>query len=156
MRFVAACHSHNRPPFPFYYPASPDEPNTTSRRSVGDCQRLLLASSHNPVEVVLDPARHAARHAACRYCFIRPSSAQNNMAAVSADGSTVWVLIRRLNSSCRRSIAFVVLALRHWVGGRRVKVIEALCGLRNASPAEAGHSRWRATGPVLEARCAGG
>ena len=37
------------------------------------------------------------------------SSAQNNIAAVSADGSTVWVLIRRLNSSCRRSIAFVVL-----------------------------------------------
>src|SRR5258705_13155103 len=50
------------------------------------------------------------------------SSAQNNIAAVSADGSTVWVLIRRLNSSCRRSIAFVVLALRHWLGGRRVKV----------------------------------
>src|SRR6187431_3116197 len=45
------------------------------------------------------------------------SSAQNNIAAVSADGSTVWVLIRRLNSSCRRSIAFVVLALRHWLGG---------------------------------------
>src|SRR6516225_7864607 len=50
------------------------------------------------------------------------SSAQNNIAAVSADGSTVCVLIRRLNSSCRRSIAFVVLALRHWLGGRRVKV----------------------------------
>jgi len=50
------------------------------------------------------------------------SSAQNNIAAVSADGSTAWVLIRRLNSSCRRSIAFLVLALRHWVGGRRVKV----------------------------------
>jgi hypothetical protein len=32
------------------------------------------------------------------------SSAQNNIAAVSADGSTVWVLIRRLNSSCRRSM----------------------------------------------------
>src|SRR3954464_12077364 len=45
------------------------------------------------------------------------SRAQNNIAAVSADGSTVWVLIRRLNSSCRRSIAFVVLALRHWLGG---------------------------------------
>ena len=30
------------------------------------------------------------------------------MAAVSADGSTVWVLILRLNSSCSRSIAFVV------------------------------------------------
>src|SRR3954454_22275350 len=44
------------------------------------------------------------------------SSAQNNIAAVSADGSTVWVLIRRLNSSCRRSIAFFFLALRHWVG----------------------------------------
>src|ERR1700739_292103 len=27
------------------------------------------------------------------------SSAQNNMAAVSAEGSTVWVLMRRLNSS---------------------------------------------------------
>src|SRR5258707_15687547 len=49
------------------------------------------------------------------------SSAQNNIAAVSADGSTVWVLIRRLNSSCRRSIALVVLALRHWLGGRRGK-----------------------------------
>ena len=35
------------------------------------------------------------------------SNAQNNIAAVSADGSTVWVLIRRLNSSCSRSIAFV-------------------------------------------------
>src|SRR5437016_9350102 len=34
------------------------------------------------------------------------SSAQNDIAAVSADGSTVWVLIRRLNSSCNRSIAF--------------------------------------------------
>ncbi|KAH2818790.1 hypothetical protein KXV85_003664, partial [Aspergillus fumigatus] len=36
------------------------------------------------------------------------SSAQNIIAAVSAEGSTVWVLIRRLNSSCNRSIAFVV------------------------------------------------
>jgi hypothetical protein len=35
------------------------------------------------------------------------SSAQNNMAAVSADGSTVCVLILRLNSSCSRSIALV-------------------------------------------------
>jgi hypothetical protein len=67
------------------------------------------------------------------------SSAQNNIAAVSADGSTVWVLIRRLNSSCRRSIAFVVLALRHWVGGRRVKV-------KRRSPASSRLSataRWR-------------
>ena len=50
------------------------------------------------------------------------SSAQNSVAAVSADGSTVCVLILRLNSSCSRSIAFVVRALRHWLGGRRVKV----------------------------------
>src|SRR4051812_49915945 len=49
------------------------------------------------------------------------SSAQNSIAAVSAEGSAVWVLIRRLNSSCRRSIAFVVLADFHWLGGRRVK-----------------------------------
>jgi hypothetical protein len=35
------------------------------------------------------------------------SKAQNNMAAVSADGNTVCVLIRRLNSSCSRSMAFV-------------------------------------------------
>jgi hypothetical protein len=40
------------------------------------------------------------------------SSAQNNMAAVSADGRTVCVLILRLNSSWSRSIAFVVRALR--------------------------------------------
>ena len=49
--------------------------------------------------------------------------AQNSIAAVSADGSTVWVLMRRLNSSCRRSMAFVVLALFHWLGGSRVKAI---------------------------------
>ena len=49
------------------------------------------------------------------------SSAQNSIAAVSADGSTVCVLILRLNSSCSRSIAFVVRALRHWLGGSRAK-----------------------------------
>jgi hypothetical protein len=31
-------------------------------------------------------------------------------------------LILRLNSSCSRSIALVVRALRHWLGGKRVKV----------------------------------
>src|ERR1700730_4447469 len=50
------------------------------------------------------------------------SNAQNSMAAVSADGSTVCVLIRRLNSSCSRSMALVVRTLRHWLGGSRVKV----------------------------------
>jgi hypothetical protein len=42
------------------------------------------------------------------------SRAQNNIAAVSAEGSTVWVLIRRLNSSCNRSIAFDVRIDFHW------------------------------------------
>ena len=41
------------------------------------------------------------------------SNAQNSMAAVSADGRTVCVLIRRLNSSCSRSMALVVRTLRH-------------------------------------------
>ena len=53
------------------------------------------------------------------------SSAQNNIAAVSADGRTVWVLIRRLNSSCKRSIALVVRRLRHWLGGNRAKEKQA-------------------------------
>src|SRR5262249_20740342 len=44
------------------------------------------------------------------------------MAAVSAEGSTVWVLIRRLNSSWSRSMALVVRALFHWLTGNRVKV----------------------------------
>ena len=42
------------------------------------------------------------------------------MAAVSADGSTVCVLIRRLNSSCSRSIAFVT--------GMRLAVPTSGCG----------------------------
>ena len=41
------------------------------------------------------------------------SSAQKSIAAVSADGSTVCVLMRRLNSSCSRSMALVVRTLRH-------------------------------------------
>src|SRR5260370_42272497 len=39
----------------------------------------------------------------------------------SADGRTVWVLIRRLNSSCKRSIALVVRRLRHWLRGGRAE-----------------------------------
>jgi hypothetical protein len=41
------------------------------------------------------------------------------MESVSADRSTICVL---MNSSCSRSIAFVVRTLHHWGGGRRVKV----------------------------------
>ncbi len=55
------------------------------------------------------------------------------MAAVSADGSTVWVLILRLNSSCRRSMALVVLALFHWLDGKRAKA-------NSRSPASSGLS----------------
>jgi hypothetical protein len=50
------------------------------------------------------------------------SRAQNNMAAVSAEGSTVWVLIRRLNSSCNRSIPLDVRIDFHWLSGKRGKV----------------------------------
>src|SRR5205814_6190326 len=50
------------------------------------------------------------------------TKAQNSMAAVSADGSTVCVLMRRLNSSCKRSMALVVRADRHWLSGNRVNV----------------------------------
>ena len=39
-----------------------------------------------------------------------------------AEGSGVCVLIRRLNSSCSRSMAFVVRADRHWLSGKRAKV----------------------------------
>jgi len=45
---------------------------------------------------------------------------QNSLTAISAEGSTVWVLIRRLNSSWSRSIALVVRALFHWLSGSRV------------------------------------
>ena len=54
------------------------------------------------------------------------------MAAVSAEGSTVWVLMRRLNSSCSRSMALVVRADFHWLGGSRVKANSALAGLLQA------------------------
>jgi hypothetical protein len=47
------------------------------------------------------------------------SNAQNNIAAVSAESSTVLVLIRLLNSSCRRSIAFDVRIDFHWLFGNR-------------------------------------
>jgi len=41
------------------------------------------------------------------------SKAQDNTAVVFADGKMVCVLIRRLNSSCGRSMALVVRALFH-------------------------------------------
>ena len=50
------------------------------------------------------------------------SRAQSSMGTVSAQGSTVWVLIRRRNSSFSRSMALVVRAAFHCAGSRRVKV----------------------------------
>jgi hypothetical protein len=47
---------------------------------------------------------------------------RNSIAAVSADGSTVCVLILRLNSSCSRLIALVLQTLRHWLDCRRKNV----------------------------------
>src|SRR5260221_13705158 len=49
------------------------------------------------------------------------TSAQNSRHAVSAQGSKHCVLMRRLNSSCSRSIALVVRIERHWLGGKRRK-----------------------------------
>jgi hypothetical protein len=47
------------------------------------------------------------------------------MAAVAAEGSTAWVLIRRLNSSCNRSMALVVRADFHCEGGSLVNANSA-------------------------------
>jgi hypothetical protein len=55
---------------------------------------------------------------------------------------TVWVLIRRLNSSCSRSTALEVRAERHWLDGRRVKV-------NSRSPASAGGRKWRSAPKIL-------
>ena len=49
------------------------------------------------------------------------SGAQNDIAAVSADGSTAG-FGSGVDSSCNRSIAFVVRTQRHWLGDKRTKV----------------------------------
>ena len=85
---------------------------------------------HGRVFQTLEGVRDAVRIFVARYnaetlrmtIWPEASSAQNSMGAVSASGRTVWVLIRRLNSSCSRSMALVVRADFHWPGGRRVKV----------------------------------
>jgi hypothetical protein len=64
------------------------------------------------------------------------NNAQNSMQAVSAQGSMHWVLMRRLNSSCSRSMALVVRMDFHWSLGKRRKV-------KSFSPAS---SRLSATG----------
>ncbi len=101
--------------------------------SLLDRRQRALARPRIPAEYFPQGRARQARYrapggAGCQPSTLRmlicpeASSAQNNTAAVSADGRTVWVLIRRLNSSCKRSIALVVRRLRHWLGGRRAKV----------------------------------
>jgi hypothetical protein len=70
------------------------------------------------------------------------SSAQNNMAAVSADGSTVCVLILRLNSSCSRSIAFVtgMTCAGPVAGGRFDGVVSAATGTGEPGARKVGRS----------------
>jgi hypothetical protein len=50
------------------------------------------------------------------------SSARSGIGTVSAQGSTVWVLMRRRNSSFSRGVASVVRAAFHCDGSRRVNV----------------------------------
>jgi hypothetical protein len=50
------------------------------------------------------------------------NNAQNNIAAVFAQGDTVCVLILLLNFACTRSVAFEVRIDFHWLCGERVKV----------------------------------
>src|SRR3954469_23831400 len=63
------------------------------------------------------PGRGSASRRPCRVIWPDASNAQNSIAAVSAQGRTHCVLMRRLNSSCRRSMAFVVRNERHCSGG---------------------------------------
>src|SRR4029077_4093578 len=106
-------------------------------RDIAGCRRYLCWNSFSAVSGrtrILDQAARSIGsltslcanvcHPSTLRMVISPAarSAQNNMAAVSAEGSTVWVLMRRLNSSWSRSIALVVRALFHWLTGNRVKV----------------------------------
>ena len=56
-----------------------------------------------------------------RLVLAAPTWRQNGMAAFSAEGGTVWVLMRRSDASCRHPMALVVRADLHWLGGRRKK-----------------------------------
>ena len=60
------------------------------------------------------------------------SKAQNSIAAVSADGRTVCVLIRRLNSSCSRSMALVVRNVAPLARRQPRKGEEPIAGLLQA------------------------
>jgi hypothetical protein len=66
-------------------------------------------------------AHRPAFHRLSLLLWGRNFAPQKSMAAVSALGGTVWVLMRRLNSSCNRSMALVVLIDFHWSLGKRTK-----------------------------------
>jgi len=74
-----------------------------------------LVASRNEINLGLIKLRRQTAKR-CR-CAGLPCRRRESAAAVSAEGSTIWVLIRRLNSSCRRSIAFDVRIDFHWLFG---------------------------------------
>jgi hypothetical protein len=67
---------------------------------------------------VIDPAFAGAGSCACG----KQAARRITWRRCRPDGSTVCVLILRLNSSSSRSMALAVRTLRHWLGGKRVKV----------------------------------
>jgi hypothetical protein len=60
-----------------------------------------------------------------RVIWPEASSGQNSIAAVSREGGTVCVVMRRLHSSWRRSMAFLARADFPQLGGRCVKANSA-------------------------------
>ena len=76
--------------------------------------RILHAQPASPVST--RQHANAAQNRAGAFAVATGAAASLSVVAAIAGlwlpRTTVWVLIRRLNSSCSRSIAFVVLALR--------------------------------------------
>ena len=81
----------------------------------------------------LDGLRKVSQPSTLRiWIWPEASSAQSSIGTVSAQGSTVWVLIRRRNSSFSRSMALVVRADFHCDGSSRVKAKQPLAGFLEA------------------------
>ena len=85
---------------------------------VQECRRTKFG----PKSEKLDPAQLELALEDLETAIADASRAHRSIGTVSAQGSTGWVLIRRRNSSFRRSVAFVVRAAFHCDGSRRVKV----------------------------------
>ena len=79
-----------------------------------DLQQLEAIWSSGEVNRLIDGVASVCQPSTLRMViWPEANKAQNSIAAVSADGSTVWVSIRRLNSSLQPLDAFVVRTLRH-------------------------------------------